>query len=149
MAHSRPSSRPAAASWKAPEQTESTRPPCARVVAQDVEDLGVIGAVDGATGDGDEVDAPGGLERKRRDDAHAARGAQHLAGTGRADPEVKGRDAVVGAVDAEDLTQDADLERRDGLLGDDGDGAQHLPSMTPVAGFCRTSTVLPLVAGSW
>ena len=82
-----------------------------RGLAQDVEDLGVEGAVDRTAGDGDEVGVAGRLERERRDDPHAARRAQHLAGTGRADPEVERRHAVVGAVDAEDLAQDAELEQ--------------------------------------
>ena len=63
VVQSRPSSRPAAASWKAPEQTERTRPPRADGLAQDVEDLRVVGAVDATAGDGDEVGAAGGLER--------------------------------------------------------------------------------------
>ena len=77
----------------------------------------------------DEVRAAQPVEPVLGDDLHAAGGGDRLAGAHAADPEVEERDAVVGAVHAEDLAQHAELEDRELVEDEDGDAAQHAVSV--------------------
>jgi hypothetical protein len=75
-------------------------------------------------GDGDEVGVGGRLEPLRHDEAEPVLHG-HDARVGRHDVEVERGSAVLAAVDAEDLGEDAELERGDVGDGDDGDLVEH------------------------
>lgn len=82
----------------------------------------------GGGGHGDDVGPARGVVAVVSDDREAESRLDGHARLPRAHPEVDGRHPVVGAIDAEDLTEHAELERSGPLRQEHGDRAQgHAP----------------------
>lgn len=93
--------------------------------AERFDDGGWVVGADRGGGDGDQVGLVEGLEAVVRGEGGADAGGDGFAGVFAADAEVEGRDAFVGAVDAEDFADHAELERREPVDDHGGNGAEH------------------------
>ena len=93
-----------------------------------------------------EVRAHQPVEPERRHHLHAHPGGERLPGHRPAHPELERGHALFGAIDPEDLAGDAELEQRQLVDQQGRDGSQH--GSTLMAGSCRSTAYLPLVARS-
>ncbi len=98
-------------------------------VPEDLERLRPERSVHRATRNGNEIRISSRLERVRRDDPHPGLRGEHPGRVDGTDPEVERRHSVLGPIDPEDLAEDGELERCDGFLEEDGDGAEHVLSV--------------------
>jgi len=95
--------------------------------------------------DGDEV-RTGGDAQILFDEHVVAEAGAHRPGNGRGDREVELRTAAVAAVDAEDLADNAELERGNAGEGDQDDLLEHASSAWhELYGTCRSSQSRPSV----
>ena len=101
------------------------------------------GAIRRAGGYGDKIGVRGTLEPVGGDDCEAARCRHRSTRVEGTDPEVERRHTVVGAVDAEDLSEDPELEGRGARCEQGSDDLNH---RTRMAENKRTTPDLPLVA---
>ena len=113
-----------------------------RVAQNGEEGLGE-GAIRRAGGYGDKIGVRGTLEPVGGDDCEAARCRHRSTRVEGTDPEVERRHTVVGAVDAEDLSEDPELEGRGARCEQGSDDLNH---RTRMAENKRTTPDLPLVA---